>query len=144
MNPDFMQLAIKIAWEGYKKGQEPFGSCVVKGDKVLSVAHNTINTDNDPTAHAEMNAIREAGAIIESPDLSGCEIYATFLPCGMCMEAIKRSGIDKVYFGAGPNDVLYPNQVPKLVIKAGYFLDECLELVVKKYPLKAVNARAKV
>lgn len=93
MNPDYMQLAIDKAWEGVENGQEPFGSCIVKGDQILSVSHNTIRSSNYPTAHAEMNAIREAAETLESPDLSGCEIYATFKPCPMCMEAIKRSGI---------------------------------------------------
>ena len=106
------------------------------GDKVLSVAHNTINSDNDPTAHAEMNAIREACAAIGSPDLSGCEIYATFLPCGMCMEAIKRSGIERMYYGAGPENVQYPIQTTRLTVTGGHSLNECLELVVNKYPEK--------
>lgn len=137
MNPVYMELAIEKAWDGYKKGQEPFGSCIVKGDQVLSVAHNTINSSNDPTAHAEMNAIREACASIGSPNLAGSEIYATFLPCSMCMEAIKRAGIEMVYFGAGPDNVKYPNQAIEVPATGGIYLDECLELAVKKYPLKA-------
>ena len=136
MNPDFMNMAIEKAWEGHRKGQEPFGSCVVKADKVLSVSHNTIRSSNDPTAHAEMNAIREACASKGSPDLSGCELYATFLPCDMCMEAIKRSGIESVYYGAGPDNVQYPGVSTALNVKGGMSLEACLELAVKKYPLK--------
>lgn len=138
MNPHYMQQAIEKAWEGYKNGQEPFGSCVVKGDKVLSVSHNTINSDNDPTAHAEMNSIRQACENLGSPDLTGCEIYATFLPCGMCMEAIKRSGIGKVYYGAGPENVQYPIQSTEISVTGGYIIDECIELAAKKYQLKTV------
>lgn len=137
MNPDFMKIAIGKAWKGYAKGQEPFGSCVVKGGEVLSLSHNTIRSSNDPTAHAEMNAIREACDSIGSPDLTGCEIYATFLPCGMCIEAIKRSGVEMVYYGAGPDNVQYPTVNPILDTVGGIFLEECLELAVKKYPLKA-------
>ena len=137
MNPEFMRLSISKAWEGYKEGQEPFGSCIVKDNHVLSVAHNTINRDNDPSAHAEMNAIRQACVIIGSPDLSGCEIYATFLPCAMCMEVIKRSGIERVYYGAGPENVQYPSQSRKITVTGGHVLNECLELTVKKYSLKA-------
>lgn len=136
MNLDFMKLAIDKAWEGHAKGQEPFGSCVVKNGQVLALSHNTIRSSNDPTAHAEMNAIREACANIGSPVLSGCVIYATFLPCGMCMEAIKRSGIETVYYGAGPDNVQYPTTSLKLNISGGISLKECLELAVKKYPLK--------
>ena len=128
-----MMLAIEKAWEGVKTGQEPFGSCVVRGDKVLSVSCNTIRRDNDPSAHAEMNAIREACKEIASPDLIGCEIYATFKPCDMCMEAIKRAGIIRVYYGAGPEDVEYPNASIDLNLESGVLRDRCLDLVAVKY-----------
>ena len=136
MNPAYMQQAIKKAWEGYKNGQEPFGSCIIKNNKVIALNHNTINSDNDPTAHAEMNAIREACKTLSTSDLTGCELYATFKPCDMCMEAIKRSGIKVVYYGAGPENVQYPSTSPGLNITDGIMLEECLELAVKKYPLK--------
>lgn len=138
MNPEYMHLTIHKAWEGYEKGQEPFGSCVVKDDKVISLCHNTIKIDNDPTAHAEMNAIREASKSIGIPDLTGYEIYATFKPCNMCMEAIKRSGIKIVYYGAGPENIQYPSVSPILNVTGGINLIECLELAVKKYPLNPV------
>ncbi len=133
MQEQFMLMAIEKAREGVKEGQEPFGSCVVKDGKVLSLTNNTITQDNDPTAHAEMNAIREACKTIRFPDLTGCEIYATFKPCEMCMEAIKRAGISTVYYGAGPGDVKYPTLLMELNIRSGIALDECLELVSVKY-----------
>ena len=134
MREEFMMLAIKKAWEGVKTGQEPFGSCFVRGDEVLSSSHNTIRRDNDPTAHAEMNAIRGASNKIGSPNLSGCEIYATFKPCNMCMEAIKRAGIKTVYYGAGPKDVEYPCTSLELNVKSGILWDQCLSLASVKYP----------
>ncbi len=133
MQEQFMLMAIEKAREGVKEGQEPFGSCVVKDGKVLSLTNSTITQDNDPTAHAEMNAIREACKTIRFPDLTGCEIYATFKPCEMCMEAIKRAGISTVYYGAGPGDVKYPTLLMELNIRSGIALDECLELVSVKY-----------
>ncbi len=137
MQERFMLMAIDKAWAGVKDGQEPFGSCVVNGDEVLSVSSNTIRKDNDPTAHAEMNAIREACNKIGSPDLSGCEIYATFKPCDMCMEAIRRAGIMAVYYGAGPEDVKYPIVLVELSVTSGVTLDRCLDLVSVKYsPLR--------
>ena len=78
-----MKLAIEKAWEGIRKGQEPFGACIVRDGKAISVAHNTVRADIDVSAHAEMNAIREACKKIGTIDLSGCEIYATFEPCPM-------------------------------------------------------------
>ena len=134
MQKQFMLMAIEKAWAGVKDGQEPFGSCVVNGDEVLSVSSNTIRKDNDPTAHAEMNAIREACNKTGSPDLSGCEIYATFKPCDMCMEAIRRVGIMAVYYGAGPEDVEYPNIVFEIIVESGVIKDQCLTLVAEKYP----------
>jgi tRNA(Arg) A34 adenosine deaminase TadA len=137
MQEQFMLIAIKKAWAGVKDGQEPFGSCVVNGNEVLSVSSNTIRRDNDPTAHAEMNAIREACNKIESPDLSGCELYATFKPCDMCMEAIKRAGIKAVYYGTGPEDVKYPITLVELSVTSGVTRDPCLGLASVKYsPLR--------
>ena len=133
MNPEYMQQAIKKGWEGVEKGQEPFGSCVVRDDEIISLAHNTIRSSMDVTAHAEMNAIREACKKLGSIDISGCVIYATFKPCSMCMEAIKRAGITKVYYGAGPEDVEYPVTETSLLVKGSVMRDMCLELTSKKY-----------
>lgn len=129
-----MLMAIEKAWEGVQIGQEPFGSCVVWAGEVLSLANNTIRQDNDPSAHAEMNAIREACGAIGSPDLTGCELYATFKPCEMCMEAIKRAGIIKIYYGAGPEDVEYPDTAMELSVEPGVLKDQCLTLAAEKYP----------
>ncbi|MBS0287726.1 MAG: nucleoside deaminase [Proteobacteria bacterium] len=96
-----MQLAIDSAMEGIQKNEGgPFGACVVKGDKVISVAHNTVLRDNDATCHAEMNAIRQASQALGTYDLSGCEIYSTVDPCPMCLTAIYWARIDKIYAAA--------------------------------------------
>jgi tRNA(Arg) A34 adenosine deaminase TadA len=134
MQEQFMLMAIEKAKEGVNDGQEPFGSCIVRDGEILSLANNTIRQDNDPTAHAEMNAIREACKIIGSPDLSGCELYATFKPCTMCMEAIKRAGITKVYYGAGPENVQYPDTAIEISVESGVLKDQCLTLAAEKYP----------
>ena len=76
----------------------PFGAVVVKDGQVLSVESNTVLRDNDPTAHAEINAIRKACKLLGTYDLSGCELYATGYPCPMCLAAIMWAGIKKVYF----------------------------------------------
>ncbi len=133
MNPEHMQQAIKKGWEGVEKGQEPFGACLVKDNKIISLAHNTIRSSVDVTAHAEMNAIREACRDLCTTDLSGCEIYATFKPCSMCMEAIKRAGIIKVYYGAGPEDVEYTVTETSFEVTGGVLQEECLILTSKKY-----------
>lgn len=82
----------------------PFGAAVVKNGNIISVCSNSVLNDHDPTAHAEINAIRYAGKVLGTHDLSGCEIYATGFPCPMCMSAIIWSNINKVYFSGKPED----------------------------------------
>ena len=76
----------------------PFGAVVVKDGEVISVASNTVLRDNDPTAHAEINAIRQACKKLGTYDLTGCELYATGYPCPMCLSAIIWANIKKVYY----------------------------------------------
>jgi guanine deaminase len=83
----------------------PFGALVIDADgKILSIASNTVLGDHDPTAHAEINAIRKATKSIDSHDLSGCTLYTTAYPCPMCLGAIIWSNIKKVYYGCTEED----------------------------------------
>ena len=127
----FMRLAIEKAREGIAKGQEPYGACVVKDGEVVSVAHNTALADPDVTAHAEMNAIRLACMNLNTIDLTGCEIYATFKPCRMCQEACIRANISEIYYGVGPEDTGSTPIEPSIKIKAGFLRDECLKMLQK-------------
>ena len=88
----------------YENAGGPFGAVIVKNGEVISIASNTVLRDNDPTAHAEMNAIKGAGKALNTYDLSGCEIYATGYPCPMCMSAIMWSNIRKIYYGTNLKD----------------------------------------
>lgn len=83
----------------------PFGAVIInKNGDILSVSSNSVLRDNDPTAHAEINAIREACKKINSYDLSDCILYTTAYPCPMCLSAIIWANIKKVYFGCRPED----------------------------------------
>lgn len=82
----------------------PFGAVVVKDGKVITEASNTVTVDNDPTAHAEVNAIRKACAALGTFDLSGCELYTSCEPCPMCLAACYWAHIDKVYYAADRED----------------------------------------
>ena len=75
----------------------PFGAAIVRNGEIISVRSNTVLQTNDPTAHAEVNAIRDASLKLNTYDLSNCELYATGYPCPMCLGAIMWSGIKKVY-----------------------------------------------
>jgi len=97
----FMQVAIDEALKGIDANEGgPFGAVIVKDNKIISKAHNLVLKTNDPTAHAEINAIKEASSKLNSFDLSGCELYTTCEPCPMCLGAIFWARIDRVYFGA--------------------------------------------
>lgn len=96
---DYMELARQEAERGMTAGDGgPFGACIVKDQQVVAVAHNEVLRANDPTAHAEMQAIRRAAQALGTYDLSGCTIYATGYPCPMCLAAILWSNIDTCYF----------------------------------------------
>lgn len=97
---EFMQAAIERARAGIEAGQTPFGAVIVQNDHILAAAHNTVWRDTDPTAHAEVNAIREAALKLSTIDLGGCNMYTTCEPCPMCLSAIHWAKIDQVFFGA--------------------------------------------
>jgi len=99
MHKKYMRYALRQARKNlsYARGG-PFGACIVKGSKVIALGHNSVLT-NDPTAHAEINAIRSAAKKLKSYDLSGCVIYSTTEPCPMCFSAIHWARIDTVVYG---------------------------------------------
>tara|TARA_R110002110_G_scaffold415044_1_gene647656 strand:+ start:8099 stop:8551 length:453 start_codon:yes stop_codon:yes gene_type:complete len=99
-----MQQAIQSAFQGVRNDEGgPFGAAVVKGDQIISVAHNTVLIDKDPTCHAEVNAIRMACKVLGTHILSDCELYTTVEPCPMCLSAIYWARIKKVYAAAQKN-----------------------------------------
>lgn len=95
----FMQAAIDIAREGMNNGKGgPFGCVIVKGDEIVGKGCNCVSSHNDPTAHAEVVAIRDACANLGTFQLTGCELYTSCEPCPMCMGAIYWARPDKVFF----------------------------------------------
>jgi tRNA(Arg) A34 adenosine deaminase TadA len=106
MSPDEMMMrAIQMAADNFKTGNGgPFGAVIAKNGKIIAEAGNRVTSTNDPTAHAEIVAIREACHVLETFDLTGCEIFASCEPCPMCMGAILWSRISRVYFAANRHD----------------------------------------
>jgi len=99
-----MSLAIETAKEGIAAGQMPFGAVIADGDRIVAIAHNTVWRDTDPTAHAEVNAIRQAAAALRTVDLHGCDVFSTCEPCPMCLAAIHWAKITRLVFGAAIAD----------------------------------------
>lgn len=101
MNKEFLQLAIDTALDNIKSNNGgPFGAVIVKDGVLIAKSPNTVTSSNDPTAHAEINAIRLACKELNTFDLSGCEIYSSCEPCPMCLSAIYWARISKVYYAA--------------------------------------------
>ena len=94
----FMREAIRLADESVACGGGPFGAVIVKDGRILAEASNSVTLDNDPTAHAEVNAIRRACRELGTFDLNGSIIYASCEPCPMCLGAIYWAGIERIYY----------------------------------------------
>jgi tRNA(Arg) A34 adenosine deaminase TadA len=101
----FMRRAIALAQEGMDRDQGgPFGSVVVSEGRVVGEGQNRVTSTNDPTAHAEVVAIRAACAALGRFDLSGCEIYASCEPCPMCLSAIYWARLDRIWYANARQD----------------------------------------
>ena len=99
-----MLEAIRVANENIQNQGGPFGAVIVKNNEIIAASGNTVTTDNDPTAHAEVNTIRKACKKLNTFNLEGCEIYSSCEPCPMCLSAIYWAHIDKLYYATTKDD----------------------------------------
>ena len=95
----FMRKAIALSVANINNGGGPFGAVIVKDGKIVSTGVNRVTANTDPTAHAEVTAIRKAAKKLGTFDLKGCEIYTSCEPCPMCLGAIYWAHLDKMYYG---------------------------------------------
>lgn len=118
-----MSLAVKLSQENFKTGNGgPFGAVIVKDGELIASEANSITASNDPTAHAEINAIRSACKKLNTPSLEGCVIYTSCEPCPMCVSAIYWAKLETVYYAntkadaewAGFGDELVSSEIIKL------------------------------
>ena len=102
---EFMQKAIELSIENVKSGKGgPFGAVIVKDGKIIAHGANSVTSNNDPTAHAEVMAIRKACEVLGTFQLDGCEIYTSCEPCPMCLGAIYWARPDKMYYANTKKD----------------------------------------
>lgn len=101
---DFLREALELAYRNAEAGGRPFGALVVKDSTVLASGVNEILLTNDPTAHAEMSALRKASQALGSPQLQGCVVYASGHPCPMCFAAMRMSGVSRVVYALSNDD----------------------------------------
>ena len=139
-----MRLALEAAYESVKSNiGGPFGACVVRDGEVLAVAGNRVLESHDPTAHAEVSAIRAACAKLGTHHLEGARIYSTTEPCPMCFSAIHWARIGGISYGTSIEDVarLGFNELPVsnvqlielgksgITLEQGFLREECLEML---------------
>lgn len=99
-SPSPMDLALSLAEDAAAAGEAPVGAVIVDGDTVLAAEQNRMRRDSDPTAHAELLAVRKALAVRGTGRLDGCDLYVTLEPCTMCAGAISHARLRRVYYGA--------------------------------------------
>lgn len=138
-NKAFMAEALKEAALAAEMGEVPIGAVIVRGDEIIAAAHNLVETSKDPTAHAEMLAIRQAAARLGGWRLTGCHMYVTVEPCSMCAGAIVWARIEKLFIGTDDSkggacgSIFNIPQEKKLnhytEIETGLLREECSEIM---------------
>ena len=103
-NEEFMRKAIRMSVENIERGGGPFAAIIVKNGEIVSTGINSVAEENDPTAHAEINAIRSATQKLQRFKLTDCVLFTTCEPCPMCLGAVYWAGIPEIYYGNSRED----------------------------------------
>ena len=139
MHETYMQFALEEAEQAMREEEVPIGAVIVHHDRVIARAHNQREQLHDPTAHAEMIAITQAAAALQSWRLEGCSLYVTLEPCAMCAGAVLQARIPQVIYGAadpkaGAVQTLYqllgdPRLNHRCDVVAGVLAEPCAQLL---------------
>ena len=147
-NSEFMLRAIELSIQSAKSKGGPFGCVIVKNNKIIAEGHNQVTANNDPTAHAEILAIRMACNKIKSDRLVGYSIYVTLQPCEMCLHAILNARISHLYYGASDLENISLQKVYKTISKnkkfnieiySGINEKKCSDLLVNFFKTKRIK-----
>ena len=131
---EFMKRAIVLSIQNIKDNGGPFGCVIVKDNNIIAEGVNRVTLNNDPTAHAEIVAIRNACNKLNTFNLEGCELYSSCEPCPMCLSAIYWSHIEKVYFGNSREDAA------KIQFDDKFIYDELsLKMTERKIPISQIS-----
>ncbi|MGB4293993.1 MAG: nucleoside deaminase [Bacteroidales bacterium] len=130
----YMRAALEEAYKALEKDEVPIGAVIVAGNRIVARAHNLTETLNDPTAHAEMQAITSATNFLGGKYLTGCTIYVTVEPCPMCAGALAWSQISTLVYGTGDEKKGYTTISEKLLhpdtkVRKGVLEKECSEII---------------
>ena len=137
----FMKAAIEEARKGAEEQEVPVGTVIVNNDVIIARAHNLTETLNDPTAHAEMQAITAAASYLGGKYLNGCSIYITVEPCAMCAGALGWSQISEIIYGTTDEKKGYTKISdsllhPRTRVTKGVLEEECSELMINFFKSK--------
>jgi tRNA(adenine34) deaminase len=137
--PAPMRLALSLAQAAASRGEVPVGAVVMRGDQIIATAANRMRARKDPTAHAEMEAIRAAAIILDNERLDGCDLWVTLEPCAMCAGAIAHARVSRLYYGAadakggaiehGPRFFTQPTCLHRPEIYSGFGEGEAAQLL---------------
>tara|TARA_B100001167_G_scaffold47973_1_gene27755 strand:+ start:761 stop:1234 length:474 start_codon:yes stop_codon:yes gene_type:complete len=136
LSKNFMLRAIELSMISLKENGGPFGCVIVKNNEIISEGFNEVTNKNDPTAHAEIVAIRNACNKLNTFNLKGTQMFTSCEPCPMCLSAIYWSHIDKIYYGNNRKDAA------KIGFDDSYIYDELsIDLNKRKIPLEQINEK---
>jgi tRNA(adenine34) deaminase len=145
----WMQEALRAAQRGFEAGEVPVGAIVVHGGKIVGRGYNRNLSDSDPTAHAEVVALREAGTTIGNHRLGDCELFATIEPCAMCAGALVHARIRRLVYGADDpkagavHSVMrvlnHPGVNHHMEVRDGVLADRCAELLQEFFRARRVR-----
>src|SRR6266576_1508888 len=150
----WMRQALAAAHEARGRGEVPVGTCIVKGDELLAVAGNRTRTDQDPTAHAEVVALREAAHRVSNYRLSDAVVYSTIEPCVMCAGALIQARVRRLVYGAPDEragaveshfrvcDTDFLNH--RIEVSAGVLEEECREIMQEFFRARRKDRRSEV
>lgn len=125
---EFMQKAIDLSIENVANGGGPFGAVIVRNGEIIATGTNRVTANNDPTAHAEVSAIRAACAKVQNFKLEGCTCYTSCEPCPMCLSALYWAGVERIVYGNTKDDAKAIN------FDDSFIYDE----IAKPYALRAI------
>ena len=146
----FMEEALRSAQRALEAGEVPIGAVVVRDNKIIARGHNLNITTNDPTAHAEILALRAAGAVLGNYRLSECSLFVTIEPCPMCAGAMVHARLQRVVYGArdpktgADGSVMqvlnHPAQNHRIEVQSGVLAGRCAELLQSFFRQRRASA----